>query len=258
MTVARHSARYAVLAGLLLALGQPHAQRGADLRVAAPLLSNPAGVAANGPTDSPATPWRLVGLPRQTKPFTRYSVQTLDGQRALRIEAQASYGNLVHAFDAPPEQARRLQWRWRLDEPNPAADLRRKDADDSPAKVCAMFDLPTSALPFVDRQVLRLARLRSGEDLPSAVVCYVWDNRLPAGTVLDNAFTRRIRMIVLRGPDAPLRSWVSEERDIAADFLRLFGDETKLLPPLVGVLVGADADNTQGRSLAWLGMITLD
>ena len=242
------------LAGLLLALGTAQAQHGNDQRLAVPLLTNP----ASGAVDSPAPPWRVVGLPRQTKPATRYSVQLLDGQRALRIEAQASYGNLVHALDAPPEQAHRLAWRWRLDEPNPAADLRRKDADDSPVKVCAMFDLPTAALPFVDRQVLRLARLRAGEDLPSAVVCYVWDSRLPAGTVLDNAYTRRIRMMVLRGPDAPLRSWMGEQRDIAADFLRLFGDETKVLPPLVGVLVGADADNTLGRSLAWLSAITLD
>ena len=242
------------LAGLLLALGTAQAQRGNDQHLAVPLLTNP----ASGTADAPAPPWRVVGLPRQTKPSTRYSVQVLDGQRALRIDAQASYGNLVHALDPPPEQARRLAWRWRLDEPNPAADLRRKDADDSPVKVCAMFDLPTAALPFVDRQVLRLARLRTGEDLPAATVCYLWDSRLPAGTVLDNAYTRRIRMVVLRGPDAPLRSWVAEQRDIAADFLRLFGDETKVLPPLVGVLVGADADNTLGRSLAWLGAITLD
>ena len=246
-----------MLAGLLadrLAFGQPQAQRGNELRTAAALLSNP----ASGTADNPASPWRVVGLPRQTKPFTRFSVQMLDGQRALRVEAQASYGNLVHALDPAPEPARRLAWRWRLDEPNPAADLRRKDLDDSPIKVCALFDLPNSALPFVERQVLRLARLRSGEDLPSAVLCYVWDSRLPSGTVLDNAFSRRIRVIVLRGADAPLRTWVSEQRDIAADFLRLFGDEAKMLPALVGVAVGADADNTQGRSLAWLGSITLD
>ena len=246
--------RCALAAALLLALCQAPAQRNTDPQLTTTLLSNP----ASGSTDSPAAPWRVVGLPRQTKPLTRYSVQVVDGQRALRIEAQASYGNLVHDLTDPAEAAQRLRWTWRLDEPNAAADLRRKDSDDSPAKVCALFDLPTAALPFVDRQVLRLARLRSGEDLPAAVVCYVWDSRLPAGTVLDNAYSRRIRSIVLRGVGAPLLTWVSEQRDIAADFLRLFGDETKLLPPLVGIAVGADADNTLGRSLAWLRTITLD
>jgi hypothetical protein len=37
---------------------------------------------------------------------------------------------------------------------------------------------------------------------------------------------------------------------VAADFLRAFGDETTTVPPLTGVAVGADADNTGGRSLA--------
>lgn len=241
------------LLALLPGAARAQAQRGVDPRPP-PLLSNPAG----GTADSPAPPWRTVGLPRQTKPATRYSVQVLDGQRALRVEAQASYGNLVHALVDPLAQAQKLRWTWRLDEPNLAADMRRKDSDDSPLKVCAMFDLPTAAVPFVERQVLRLARLRSGEDLPAAVLCYVWDSRLPAGTVLDNAYSRRIRLMVLRGPDAALRSWASEQRDIAADFLRVFGDETRLVPPLVGVAVGADADNTLGRSVAWISAITLE
>jgi hypothetical protein len=164
----------------------------------------------------------------------------------------------VHPLADLPDTLRRLSWRWRLDEPNPAADLRLKEGDDTPVKVCALFDLPMSALPFVDRQVLRAARFRAGETLPSATVCYVWDNRLPPGTVLDNAFTRRIRLIVLRGPEAQQRGWVSEQRDVAADFLRLFGDESKTVPPLVGVAIGADADNTRGRSVAFVGAISLE
>ncbi len=217
-----------------------------------PLLVQPAGAA-----DVPAAPWHVLGLPQQSKPFTQFRVVTLDGQRVLRIEAQASYGNLVHPVLEQPN-AQRLAWRWRLDEPNPAADLRRKDGDDSPLKVCALFDLPTAAVPFVERQVLRIARLRSGEMLPAASVCYVWDAHLPPGTVLDNAFTRRLRMIVLRGPEAGLHTWHTEQRDVWADFLRLFADEAQAVPPLVGIAIAADADNTQGRSLGHIGSISLD
>ena len=217
-----------------------------------PLLAQPAGAA-----DVPPAPWQAVGLPKQSKPLTRFSVVNLDGQRALRVEAQASYGNLVHPLTDNPA-AHRLSWRWRLDEPNTAADLHRKDGDDSPIKVCALFDLPTSAVPFVERQLLRVARLRAGDNLPAASICYVWDAHLAPGTVLDNAFTRRIRFIVLRGPETPLHGWVSEQRDVWADFKRLFGDEADAVPPLVGVAIGADADNTQSHSLAHVATITLD
>ena len=106
--------------------------------------------------------------------------------------------------------------------------------------------------------MLQLARLSAGETLPSASVCCVWHSRLPPGTVLDNAFIRRVRMIVLRGPETPLRGWAAEQRDVAADFLRLFGDEFKTVPPLVGVAVGADADNTKARSVGFVTGLTLE
>ena len=222
------------------------------VQAAGPLLVQPAGA-----SDMPPAPWHVVGLPQQSKPFTRFSVVTLGGQRALRVEANLSYGNLVHPLHEDTGQ-HRLTWRWRVDEPLTGTDLRTKDGDDSPIKVCAMFELSTAAVPFVERQVLRIARLRSGETLPSASVCYVWDARLPPGTVLANAFTRRIRIIVLRGPEAPLHTWVTEQRDVWADVLKVFADEADAVPPLVGVAIGADVDNTQGHSLAHVGAITLD
>ena len=225
---------------------------------AEPELNRPWLTPPIGAAEPPPTPWRVLGLPRQRKPYVRLSVLSLDGQRVLRIKAQALYGNLAHTLADLPAGSHKLTWRWRLDEPNPASDLLDKVGDDSPVKVCAMFDMPLLALPFMDRQLLRIARLSAGEHLPSASVCYVWDSRLKAGTSLDTAFTRRIREIVLRGPDAPLHQWVWEQRDLAADFLLLFGDETSNVPPLVGVAIGADADNTQTRSVAFLASITLE
>ena len=206
---------------------------------------------------APAAPWHVVGLPGQTKPMTRFDIQRLDGLPVLRIDALASYGNLVHPVPAGTT-AHRLAWRWRLDQPNPASDLRQKSGDDNPVKVCALFDLPLDRVPFIERQLLRLARSRTGEPLPAATVCYVWDAHLPPGTVLDNVFSRRIRLLVLRGPEAALHTWQDEQRDIHADFLRLFGDETSTVPPLLGIAVAGDADNTQGHSVAHLATISLD
>ena len=223
-----------------------------SLHAAGPVLAPPAGAAR-----APVAPWHVVGLPNQTKPFTRYSVVSLDGVRAVRVEADNSYGNLVHAVQEP-QGSHRLSWRWRLDEANPASNLRTKDGDDSPVKVCALFDLPIDVVPFVERQLLRVARMGTTEPLPAASVCYVWDSHLPPGTVIDNAFSRRIRFVVVRGPEAPLGTWMNEQRDVWADFKRLFADESSDIPPLVGVAIGADADNTHRHSLAHVATITLD
>jgi hypothetical protein len=202
-------------------------------------------------TDRPGSPWQRAGLPRQTKPWTVFSVVTVGAEAVLQVDADNAYGNLLHLLpEDTPATGRRLSWRWRLLKPNPAADLLRKDGDDTPIKVCALFDMPISAVPFLERQLLRLARERSGEPLPTATVCYVWDARLPPGTTVNNAFTRRMRMIVLQGPQAPLQTWQAEQRDLAADFLLLFGKESPTVPPLLGIAVGADADNTHARSQA--------
>jgi hypothetical protein len=102
-----------------------------------------------------------------------------------------------------------------------------------------------------------VARLASGQRLPGATLCYVWAPLVPAGQVLPNAHTRRMRWIVLQGQGAPLGSWREERRDLRADFLRAFGDEATEPPPLVAVLVGADADNTGGRGRAVLQALEL-
>lgn len=210
-----------------------------------------------GTGTTPPAPWHWVGLPGQTKPRTQYSVVELDDKRVLKIEARESYGNLVRALpsDTPPGQ---LVWRWRAEQVLARADLRQRSGDDRPLEVCALFDQPIYDVPFVERQVLRLARLRAHEELPGASVCYVWDGHLPTGTVLDSPFTRRVRIIVLRGADAHPHEWAAERRDLKADFLRLFGDETKDVPPLVGVLVSADTDNTHDHSVAYLADLDLE
>ena len=189
--------------------------------------------------------WELVGLPGDAVPSTRFEPVTQDGRAAVRVSADGSYGNLVQHVALPAGDAE-LDWRWRIEQANVATDLRRKSRDDAALKLCVAFDLPLAAVPFVERQLLRLARLRSGRELPAATLCYVRDDTLPAGTVLENAYSRRLRWLVLGGT-LEARHWRTERRRPGEDFLRAFGDETETVPALTAVAIGADADNT-GRA----------
>lgn len=211
---------------------------------------------AGADAGSPA-PWHVVGLPGQTKPFTQFTVVEHDGRRALRIEADSSYGNLVHPL-TPTLAAGHLAWQWRVDLPLAGTDLRQRSGDDTEVKVCVLFDEPMDKLSFTDRQLIRLARARSADAVPTATLCYVWDPHLPAGTTLDNAYTRRLRYIVVESGSAKLGRWVAERRDLRADFLRAFGAECEVVPPVIGVAVGADADNTRGHSVAYVSQLVLE
>lgn len=64
------------------------------------------------------------------------------------------------------------------------------------------------------------------------------------------------RVVGLPG-GSPLQQWVTHTRDLRADFLRAFGEETDTVPPLLDIVVGADADNTGGSSLAYVGDLIL-
>jgi hypothetical protein len=209
--------------------------------------------AAGGP---PSAPWKVSGLPQQTKPFTRFSVVDIDGKRAVKIEADESYGNLIHPVQATVPM--KLSWQWRIEKPLENADLRQRSGDDTAVKVCVSFDHLIDNIPFTDRQILRIARGKTTEPVPAATVCYVWDAKLAAGTTLDNAFTRRMRYIVLESGNDRLDRWVSEKRDVGADFLKLFKDETPTVPPIIGIAIGADSDNTKSHAVSYVSGLVLE
>jgi hypothetical protein len=207
---------------------------------------------------APPAPWRIVGLPGNKVPLMSPEIIQLDGRTVLQLRSEKNYGTVSHNV-GPTNGPNRgetgpwtLQWQWRLDKPLPQADLRRKEGDDAPLKVCAMFDLPLERIPFLERSLLRIARSVSGEALPGATLCYVWDHQLSAGTVLANAYTARVRFIVLDSGTAALGQWVSHQRDLQADFLASFGQESATVPPLLAIVVGADTDNTGGSSLGFV------
>ncbi len=230
-----------ILLGALAAWGTALAQK--------PLLTPLAGAEGT----SPPVPWRTVGLPRNKAPLATMDIVSIDSVRALRLQTDKSYGTLVHELPgevAGPDAT--LKWRWRLDQAIANADLRKKEGDDAALKVCVMFDLPLEQVPFGERTLLRLARSLSNEPLPAATVCYLSDRTLATGTTLANIYSRRVRSIIIDGQGSPLAQWRPHERRISADFLRLFGDESKVVPPVLAVVVGADTDNTGGSSLGYI------
>lgn len=212
---------------------------------------------------APPAAWRIVGLPGNKVPLLSPEIVRLDGRSVLQLRSEKNYGTVSHSVGPTSGEQRgetgpwTLQWQWRLEQPLPQADLRRKDGDDAPLKVCALFDLPLERIPFWERSLLRLARNVSGEALPGATLCYVWDHQLPAGTLLPNAYSARVRYLVLDSGAASLGQWVGHRRDLQTDFLASFGQESATVPPLLAIAVGADTDNTGGSSLGFVGDLHL-
>ncbi|MGE5160571.1 MAG: DUF3047 domain-containing protein [Betaproteobacteria bacterium] len=211
---------------------------------------------ASGP-ELPA-PWRIVTVPKIPR-HTHYVVTESDGRRAVRADADASYANIVHPLDAEVVAAPILRFAWRVDRFPENSDLATRAQDDVAAKVCVLFDVPLERLSLVDRTKVQLGRRLFDPQLPAATICYVWDRTLPAGRWIDNAYTDRVRMLVLRSGASGERSrWIEERRDLRADFAQAFPREAAAGPPKVAALAFAtDADNTKSKAAAWFGDITL-
>ncbi len=116
-----------------------------------------------------------------------------------------------------------------------------------------LFDVPLERLSLVDRTKIQLGRRLFDPQLPAATICYVWDRTLPAGRWIDNAYTDRVRMLVLRsGASGEPSRWFDERRDLRADFMQAFPREAASgLPNVAAVAIATDADNTkqQGRGV---------
>jgi Protein of unknown function (DUF3047) len=216
---------------------------------------------STGKTGQAPASWRAVGLPDGKAPLARFDLVPLEGRSVLRLSTDKSYGSLVHDLKRMiPGANTTLAWRWRLDLPLAHADLRIKTGDDAALKVCVLYDMPTDGLPFTERALLGMARQVSGERLPAATLCYIWDPRLVVGTIIDNPYSSRLKYWVLDGQGGASTGrgiWTSHQRNIGQDFLRAFGHESAVVPPVEAVAVGADSDNTGGTSLGFMGDINL-
>lgn len=199
--------------------------------------------------------WRPLTLPRVAAPD--FSLVDEGGATVLRVRSAAAAGTVAHDLAAVPAAAPVLAWRWKVDRVVEKADLATKAGDDFAARVYVFFDVPVESLSLGARMKALVARAIWGEKLPTAALCYVWDNRHPTGTRAWNPYTDRVRTVVLRSgrPGA----WAEESRDLEADFREAFGAQWPgPVPRVTGVAAGNDTDQTGEAVTAWFGDFRLE
>lgn len=185
-------------------------------------------------------PWHIVQLDNKVSP-TRYRVIRWDDVFAIEAAAERSMALLARPVEVDLSRTPVLCWRWRVDAPLVKADMDTKAGDDYAARVYVSFSMPSSALDFMTRARLKLARSIYGDAVPDAAINYVWDNRYPVGTRKPNAYTDRTRMIVAESGAANAGHWVMARHDVLRDMVAEFGSGQARL---IQLSVAADTDNT--------------
>ncbi|NMM15073.1 MAG: DUF3047 domain-containing protein [Rhodoferax sp.] len=200
--------------------------------------------------------FRIVTLPKIAR--NNFSLVADEGKTVLRVDSDNSAGSLDIPLTAPASDAAGggkavLEWRWKVNRMLDKADMEDKLDDDHSARVYVFFDVPLESLSFADRSKIKLARLVAGVEVPTAALCYVWDNKYRIGYKTWSPYTHRLRKIVLQSGPAHVGQWMTESRDVYADFRDAFGFDA---PAVTSIAVGSDSDNTNERVTTWFGDIS--
>ncbi len=195
------------------------------------------------------SPLRFIALPNAKSNVA--SLVDDAGVTVLKVVSNASAGSVNVPLTATRDMGNTtLTWRWRVSRVLDTADLDKKSADDFAARVYVFFDVPLASLSFAERSKIRLARAVAGAEVPTAALCYVWDNKHRIGYTEWSPYTTRARRIVLQTGPANVNQWMNESRDVAADFKEAFGVDA---PAVTGIAIGNDTDNTEEAVTTWFG-----
>lgn len=184
---------------------------------------------------------------------TQYALTEVDRQVVLHARADSSASGLYVPLTG--REPGKLRWSWKTRDVIDDADNAKGPREDAPLRLFVAFDGDKSELSLKDQLMDEMARLISGREMPYATLMYIWGAKRPAGAIVSNPHTDRIRMIVVDSGRQYANQWRCHERDLRADYRRAFGREPG---KLVAIGVMTDTDNTKSRAEAWYGDIALD
>jgi hypothetical protein len=174
--------------------------------------------------------WRIIDS--QSGPVNYYSLLQDAGRSFVRGSYQPPNRKAVLGFEVPEKsrnRLRRLEWDWRAIKFPARGDECVKERGDSPAVLYVTW-----------RRFLRWYSLK-----------YVWSTTRKPGTVCDrrrNTFVAQDTIVLESG--GPLGVWKHESLDLVREFRAHFGegDENAEVPPLMGLGVMTDGDQTKTES----------
>ncbi|MBI4715387.1 MAG: DUF3047 domain-containing protein [Nitrospirae bacterium] len=200
--------------------------------------------------EGPPPGWKPLTFPKIPRQTT-YALVKDGGTTVVRAAGRGSASGLTREVGVDLREYPILQWRWKVSNILRKSDVRRKEGDDYPARLYIAFEYDPKKVSLSRRAKYRIGRLFR-DDIPIGALTYIWESRIPVGSVVDNAYTDFVKMIVVESGEAHVGKWRTEERNVYEDYVRAFGEE----PPRVqGVAIMTDTDNTGEAAVAYYGDI---
>jgi hypothetical protein len=179
-----------------------------------------------------------TGLPADWKPqswgtphYENLKIVDDEGRRALSMKSNNDSSTLnrdikgkVHLKDTPM-----LEWEWKSIVLPMGANSCKKATDDQAGQIFVVWP-------------------RFPEAVRSRIIGYVWDTTQPVGTICKSEKTGTVTYIVVRSGSADLNKWITEKRNVAEDFKKIYG-ETPDDPSALSLSIDSNDTNTSSEAM---------
>lgn len=167
-------------------------------------------------------------------PAYDFTVVDHEGQRTLHLKSRNDSSTISKEIkEVPLQETPVLEWRWKVVALPKGGHSCKKEADDQAAQLYVTWPrFPTA--------------------VRSRIIGYVWDTTAPVGTVCKSEKTGMVTYIVVRSGPQDLGKWLTEKRDVRADFKKVYGEE----PDDPGAIsIAIDTNDTKTDAEAFMGPI---
>lgn len=167
---------------------------------------------------------------KEFKGMTQYQIVRIDGKSVLRADSDASASGLFKEQHIDLQKTPYLNWSWRIENRLGKLNEQKKNGDDYAARVYVVID---GGWTFWNTKAIN----------------YVWSGTSTKGKIWPNAFAgNHAMMIALRSAEDPVKTWVTEKRNIFEDLQNVYIEN---FPYIDAVALMTDTDNAKGKVTAF-------
>ena len=164
-----------------------------------------------------------------------FTIEQRGDGRVLHLESRNDHSTIARDITGRVnlKETPILEWTWKATVLPAGGDLRRKETTDMAAQLYVIWP--------------RFPAL-----LRSRIIGYVWDAATPATTIVKSQKTGTVTFVVMRSGLGDLGKWVTERRNVAEDYAKIFGE---FPDDPSAITISIDSNDTHSMAESFMGPI---
>ncbi len=167
-------------------------------------------------------------------PAYDFTIVESEGRRVLHLRSEGDGSTISKDIKGKVQlkETPILEWSWKVVTLPKGGNACKSATDDEAAQIYVTWR-------------------RFPDAVRSRILGYVWDTTSPVGTVCKSEKTGTVTYIVVRSGPGSLGKWLTERRNVAEDFRKIFDEREPDNPDAIST--GIDSNDTKSSAEAFVG-----